>query len=47
MEEKVIVKEVVTKNEFPISVYLLMFLQMLLTGYIALMLRDGYSVWWL
>lgn len=35
------------KVEIPISMYLMIFLQMLLTGYIALMLRDGYSVWWL
>lgn len=29
------------KLELPISMYLLMFLQLLMTGYIALMLRDG------
>jgi hypothetical protein len=27
--------------ELPFSMYLLMFLQLLMTGYIALMLRDG------
>ena len=29
------------KVELPLSMYLLMFLQLLMTGYIALMLRDG------
>lgn len=32
------------KVELPISMYLLMFLQLLMTGYIALMLRDGFLV---
>ena len=36
--EKVIVKKL------PITMYLMMFLQLLMTGYIALMLRSGVTL---
>lgn len=38
--EKVIAQEV----KLPITMYLMMFLQLLMTGYVALMLRNGVTL---